>query len=120
MIREDFPPEGSQYEGGISDGWQYQIKFAGSNLQAALDMIRAFLAEEGYENVPLPLTSGELLHFQLPKKSEQMALFAENGYVHNPVKILFDAADRKGKKLILCIFNEKIENHLLKFHGKDT
>lgn len=118
MIKEDFPKEGSHYEGGISDGWQYQIKFAGTNLQASLDMIKSFLAEEGYEDVPIPQTADELLHFRLPTKQEQILLFGDNGYVHNPIKILFDASDKWAKKLILCIFNEKMDNYLLRFHGK--
>ena len=118
MIRDDFPPEGSTYEGGISDGWQYQIRFAGSNLQNSLDMVRAFLEEEGYADVPLPKTAHELLHFRLAKKQDQILLFSDNGYVHNPLKILFDPNDRIPKKLLLCIFNEKRDNHLLKFHGK--
>jgi hypothetical protein len=118
MIRDDFPPDGSTYEGGISDGWQYQIRFAGSNLQSTLDMVRTFLEEEGYADIPMPKTAEELLHFRLPTKQDQILLFGDNGYVHNPLKILFDPHDRVPKKLILCIFNEKINNHLLKFHGK--
>ena len=118
MIRESFPLEGSNYEGGVSDGWQYQIKFAGTNLQASLDMIKIFLAEEGYTDVPIPQTADELLLFRLPTKQEQILLFGDNGYVHNPIKILFDPSDKLTKKLILCIFNEKAENHLLRFHGK--
>ena len=118
MIREEFPAEGSLYQGGISDGWQYQIRFAGSKLQSSLDMIRAFLEEEGYDDTPLPLTSEELLHFQLPSKQQQINLFGDNGYVHNPIKILFDPTERVPKTLILCIFNENSDNHLLRFHGK--
>ncbi|MBL7817603.1 MAG: hypothetical protein JNL70_21535 [Saprospiraceae bacterium] len=120
MIREEFPVEGSHYQGGISDGWQYQIRFAGSKLQASLDMIRAFLDEEGYEDVPLPKTQDELLHFRLPTKQQQISLFDNNGYVHNPIKILFDPNERTSKTLILCIFDEKADNHLLRFHGKIT
>jgi hypothetical protein len=118
MIREEFPPLGSTYEGGISDGWQYQIKFAGSNLQASLDMVKTFLAEEGYANVPTPQYAEELLHFKFPSKRGQILLFDDNGYIHNPIKILFDPSDKLAKKLTLCIFNEKYDNYLLRFHGK--
>ncbi len=120
MIREDFPPDGSQYEGGLSDGWQYQIRFSGSNLQSSLDMVRAFLSEEGYAEVPLPKTSDELLHFRLPIKQNQILLFGDNGYVHNPIKLLFSPTESRPKTLILCIFDEKKPNHLLRFHGKIT
>jgi hypothetical protein len=118
VIREEFPVANSNYEGGISDGWQYQIKFAGSNLQSSLDMIKSFLEEEGYADTPMPTTAADLLHFRLPTKQDQILLFGDNGYVHNPIKILFDAQERFPKKLLLCIFNEKTENHLLRFHGK--
>jgi hypothetical protein len=56
--------------------------------------------------------------FRLATKQEQIVLFGDNGYVHNPIKILFDPSDKLTKRLILCIFNEKAENHLLRFHGK--
>jgi hypothetical protein len=118
MIREDFPPSGSQYEGGISDGWQYQVKFAGSNLTATLDMIKSFLAEEGYSDVPIPNSAEALLLFRLPSKQEQILMFGDNGYVHNPLKILFMPNEIRPKTLTLCLFNEKYDNHLLRFHGK--
>ena len=118
MIREEFPPAGSHYEGGISDGWQYQVKFAGSRLQASLDMVRTFLAEEGYADVPTPTTADDLLRFRLPTKQQQIMLFGDNGYVHNPIKILFDPTESRPRRLILCLFNDKAEQHLLKFHGK--
>jgi hypothetical protein len=116
MIKDEFPPEGSRYEGGISDGWQYQVRFRGANLQASLDMIKIFLQEEGFGDVPLPENADILLYFKLPSKKEQIILFKENGYAHNPIKILFDARDAKA--LILCIFNINVNNHLLRFHGK--
>ncbi len=118
MIKEDFPVEGSRYEDGISDGWQYQIKFSGRNLQASLDMIKSFLEEEGYGDLPVPQNEEELLYFRFPSKNQQLQLFADNGYIHNPIKILFEAGEKRLKTLTLCIFNEKIPKHLLKFHGK--
>jgi hypothetical protein len=118
MIREDFPPTGSTHEGGLSDGWQYQIRFRGSNLQATFDMVKAFLTEQGYADLPLPKDSSELLYFRLPTKQQQISLFNDNGYSHNPIKILFDPNEARPRTLILCLFNEKEEQHLLKFHGK--
>ncbi len=118
MIRTDFPPSGSHYEGGSSDGWCYQVRFAGGNLQASLDMVRTFLDEEGYAEIPIPKTSEELLYFKIPVKREQILLFGDNGYVHNPIKILFLPAETRPKTLILCLYNEQTEGHLLKFHGK--
>ena len=118
MIREEFPPAGSQYEGGISDGWQYQIKFGGSNLQTTLDMIISFLQEQGYGDVPIPTKAVDLLLFRLPTKHDQIVMFGDNGYVHNPLKILFMPNESRPKTLTLCLFNENYENHLLRFHGK--
>jgi hypothetical protein len=118
MIRSDFPPDGSTYEGGKCDGWQYQVRFAGSNLQATFDMVRTFLEDEGFEDVPIPSDAKELLHFKLPTKRDQILLFGDNGYVHNPIKILFDPNETRNRTLIVCIFNEKAERHLLRFHNK--
>lgn len=117
-IREDFPPEGSNYEGGQSDGWQYQVVFSGTNLQASLDMVKTFLQEQGFADIPLPKNAEELLFFRLPTRREQILLFGDNGYMHNPIKILFKPDENRPKTLILCIFDENAENHLLRFHGK--
>jgi hypothetical protein len=118
MIRFEFPPDGSTYEGGKSDGWQYQVRFAGANLQTTLDMIRVFLEDEGYADVPIPANAKELLHFKLPTKRDQILLFGDNGYVHNPVKILFEPNETRNRTLIVCLFNEQSEKHLLRFHNK--
>ena len=118
MIKEAFPESGSRYNDGHSDGWQYQIVFTGGSLQKSLEMIQAFLEEEGYGNIPLPANAEELLFFRIPTRKQQILMFADNGYVHNPIKILFDPKQAKPKTLTLCIYNERTENHLLRFHGK--
>jgi hypothetical protein len=115
-MRVQFPEAGSNYLGGTSDGWEYRTAFAGSRLAYAYDMIRQFLQEEGYGDVPLPESAADLKLF---KKSRvpQLELFAERGYIHNPVKILFPTDPVQRNTLILCIYNEKEPNHLLRFHG---
>jgi hypothetical protein len=118
MIREEFPLSGSGYMGGSSDGWEYRTGFAGSNLQASYDMITSFLNEEGYQDVPVPKNAADLLYFKIPNVRKQILLFGDNGYVHNPIKILFDAREAKPRTLFLHIYNENIKNHLLRFHGK--
>ena len=118
MIREDFPIAGSDYSAGVSDGWEYRTVFAGSNLQASLEMVAAFLEEEGYGNVPLPKNADDLSMFRIPNVRNQILLFADNGYVHNPIKVLFNSKETKPKTLTLHIYNEKEKNHLLRFHGK--
>lgn len=113
-MREQFPEAGSDYLGGQSDGWEYRTVFTGSNLNYTYDMIRGFLREEGYGDVPLPETAEELRLFRRPRG--QVQLFAEQGYVHNPIKILFPKKPLQRGTLILCIYNEKAEKHLLRFH----
>ncbi|HMN90001.1 MAG TPA: hypothetical protein PKD70_03620 [Saprospiraceae bacterium] len=115
-MREDFPPAGSDYLGGESDGYEYRTVFGGSNLADSYRMVQQFLEQEGYQDVPLPATVEELLLFRLPTRNRQILLFEDNGYVHNPVKILFPADRRKRSTLILCIYNEQEPQHLLKFH----
>lgn len=102
--------------GGESDGYEYRTIFAGSNLEATYAMVRQFLKEEGYGEVPVPGNAEELKLFRLPTRNKQILLFEDNGYVHNPVKILFPIDRRKKSTLILCLYNEKDPQHLLKFH----
>ena len=115
-LRDNFPEANSEYLGGQSDGYEYKTIFAGSSLQHSFEMIRLFLEEEGYKEVPLPKDAEELALFRLPTRNKQILLFEDNGYVHNPIKILFPLDRRKRNTLILCIYNEQDPKHLLKFH----
>lgn len=115
-LRKDFPPPGTDYLGGESDGYEYRTVFAGSSLQATYEMVRQFLREEGYTDIPLPRNAEELNLFRLPTRNRQILLFEDNGYVHNPIKILFPVDRRKRSTLILCVYNEEDPEHLLKFH----
>lgn len=116
-MRGQFPPAGSQHLGGTSDGWEYRSVFAGTRLAHTYEMVRQFLQEEGYGDVPLPATAEELRLFRRAPEGCQLQLFGERGYVHNPVKILFSNDPRQRNSLILCLYNEKVEGHLLRFHG---
>lgn len=115
-LRDEFPPAGSDYLGGESDGYEYRTTFAGSSLESSYEMVCSFLDEEGYEDIPLPQNADELKLFRLPTRNKQILLFEDNGYVHNPIKILFPQDRRKRKILILCIYNESEPDHLLRFH----
>ena len=88
-LRTAFPNKGEEYLGGESDGYEYRTVFSGSNLEATYEMIVQFLKEEGYEDIPLPRNAEELKLFRLPTRNKQILLFEDNGYVHNPIKILF-------------------------------
>jgi hypothetical protein len=115
-IREQFPEAGSNVLGGISDGWEYRTVFAGSKLAYTYEMVKQFLIEEGYADVPIPASADELRLFRRPRHA-QLQLFAERGYVHNPVKILFSNVPGQRNTLTLCLYNEKAPGHLLRFHG---
>jgi hypothetical protein len=116
-LRQEFPPEGTEYLGGWSDGWEYRTVFAGGNLEKSYGMVRRFLAEEGYADLPLPTSAEELKLFR-NRRSGQIQLFEEAGYVHNPVKVLFPLPGKEKRgSLILCVYNETAPNHLLRFHG---
>lgn len=115
-MREAFPEAGTEYLGGISDGWEYRTVFAGAKLASTYDMVKQFLQEEGYADVPIPAGAEELKLFKRPRH-KQLQLFSERGYIHNPIKILFPADSKQRNTLILCLYNESEEGHLLKFHG---
>jgi len=117
-LRDGFPPEGLEYVGGESDGWEYKTVFSGMNLQYSYDMIKAFLEEEGYGDIPIPKNAEALNCFRLPTRNRQILLFEDNGYIHFPIKILFPMDGRQKRKLILSIYNEKAEDALLRFHRK--
>lgn len=116
-IRYNFPAAGEVVEGGVSDGYCYRITFAAGRLKSTFALVRAFLAEQGYTDVPLPRDTEELKLFRLPPKlRHQLSLFGDNGYVHNPIKILFPVpAGRKGC-LVLELYDEAASDHLLRFH----
>lgn len=117
-LRETFPPAGSKYLDGQSDGIVYRTVFSGSNLVQTYEMVRQFLAEEGYAEIPLPKDAEELKLFRLPTRNKQILMFEDNGYVHNPIKILFSSDRRIKRTLTLEIFNEQAPNHLLRFHKR--
>ncbi len=117
-LRDGFPPEGLEYVGGESDGWEYRTVFSGMNLKYSYDMIKAFLEEEGYGDVPIPKDATELEYFRLPTRNRQILLFEDNGYIHFPIKILFPVDGRNKRKLTLCVYNENMEDALLRFHRK--
>lgn len=113
-IRQQFPESG-EYLGGTSDGWEYRTVFAGANLAYTYKMLREFLQEEGYGDIPLPDAAEDLKLFRRPRG--QIQLFAERGYIHNPIKILFPEKPKQRGVLILCIYNERVPQHLLRFHN---
>lgn len=115
-MREQFPEPGSDYMGGYSDGYAYRSVFAGSKWSHTYHMVREFLKEEGYGDVPLPETAEELRLFKRPKHA-QLCFFEERGYIHNPIKILFPNPAKQRYSLELVVYNEKAEHHLLRFHG---
>ncbi|WP_232826557.1 hypothetical protein [Lewinella sp. IMCC34183] len=118
-IRDRFPGAGEVRHGGASDGYCYRITFAAGRLAATYELLRAFLVEEGYANVPLPADVEELRRFRLPPKlRHQLSLFGEDGYVHNPVKVLFPPPGGRRGGLLLEIYDETATGHLLRFHRR--
>ena len=116
-MRDNFPPPGADYMGGECDGYCYRTTFSGSTPEQTYDMVRQFLEEEGYDDLPLPADAAELARFRLPTRNRQILMFEDNGYVHNPIKILFPTQPRRRPMLILEVYNESLEGHLLRFHG---
>ncbi len=117
-LRHDFPPYGSTALGGTSDGVLYTTCFAGTTLEATLGMVRVFLDEEGYEDVPIPATTEEMLAFLQPEEGAHPHLFARPAYAHNPVRLVLPARDRLRRKISVELYNEHVPGHLLRFHRR--
>jgi hypothetical protein len=117
-IRYNFPAAGETVEGGSSaDGYCYRVTFAAGRLERSFEMVKTFLEEQGYGQLPLPRDAEELKQFRLPPKlRHQLSLFGDNGYVHNPVKILFPVPAGRRGALVLELYDETGQNHLLRFH----
>lgn len=113
-----FPPENSNHLGGTSDGLRYRTVFGGTSLEQSYGMLRQFLAEEGYEDLPLPTDAAALKLFRHPPVKKAMKLFEEYGYVHYPIKIYFHPLLSKEHTLILYIYNQKVSQSLLHFHDR--
>ena len=118
-LRRDFPPAGSDRYGGTSDGYCLRVTFAAGRADRSYAMLRDFLREEGYGDVPLPADVEELRRFRLPPRVRvQLSLFGDDGYVHNPVKVLFPPPGGKRGALILEVYDERSAGHLLRFHRR--
>ncbi|MEO0731211.1 MAG: hypothetical protein AAFZ52_00135 [Bacteroidota bacterium] len=118
-IRYNFPTAGEVREGGTSDGYCYRITFAAGRLEVTYKMVLAFLREHGYGDLPLPANAAELRAFRLPPKlRHQLSLFGDDGYVHNPLKIIFPRPAGHRGALRLELYDERTPNHLLRFHRR--
>ena len=117
-IRHDFPPYGSEVLGGSSDGLVYTTTFQGTTLDDTLAMVRTFLTEEGYADVPLPGTAREMLAFLHPERGRHPHLFERPDYSHMPVRLLLPSRDRLRRKLIVELYNEAAPDYLLRFHRR--
>ncbi len=118
QIRENFPPYGSEPLGGTSDGLVYSTAFAASNLDATLVLIRAFLDEQGYGDVPIPRTAADMMAFLHPEHGRHPHLFEQPDYAHNPVRLVFPRRDRLRRKIVVELYNESAPEHLLRFHRR--
>ncbi len=117
-LRYNFPAAGEEVAGGYTeDGYCFEVTFAAGRLERTYELVVAFLQEQGYGDLPIPGNAAELRLFKLPPKlRHQLSLFGDNGYVHNPIKILFPIPAGSRGALLLKLFNEATEDHLLQFH----
>ena len=117
-LRHNFPPCDSSILGGASDGLIYKTAFAGSSMEDTLNMVRIFLKEEGYGDIPLPASGEEMLLFLHPERGRHPHLFEDPDYAHYPVRLVLPKRDRLRKKIIVELYNEAAPDSLLRFHRR--
>lgn len=117
-LRHEFPPYESEILGGTSNGLIYRTAFAGSSMEATLAMVRTFLYEEGYSDIPLPSNAEDMLRFLNPEPGRHPHLFEDPDYAHYPVRLILPRRDRLRKKLIVEFYNEAAPDSLLRFHRR--
>ncbi|CAH1000590.1 hypothetical protein LEM8419_01724 [Neolewinella maritima] len=118
-LRYAFPEAGADTAGGQCDGYCFSILFAAGKLERTYTMVREFLLEHGYGSVPIPADVAELQAFRLPPKlRHQLSLFGVDGYVHNPIKIVFPPRGSKRGSLRVELYDEAAAGHLLRFHQR--
>ena len=117
-LRHNFPPYASRALGGESDGLRYRTTFAGSTMADTLEMVRAFLDEEGYGDVPIPAQAEDMLAFLRPAAGRPPSLFEEAEYAHYPVRLILPRTDRRRRQLRVELFNESAPDSLLRFHRR--
>ena len=117
-LRNEFPPYGSEVLGGTSDGLVYRTAFAGSSMDATLAMVRSFLDEEGYEEIPIPTSAEQMLAFLRPEHGRHPHLFEQPDYPHYPVRLVLPKRDRLRRKLVVELYNEAAPDALLRFHRR--
>ena len=81
-------------------------------------MVRQFLADEGYADLPVPNSADDLMAFLRPEEGCHPNLFADPGYAHAPVRISFPKRDRRRRKLVVSLYNEAAPDYLLRFHRR--
>jgi hypothetical protein len=54
MIKTNFPKKEGHYEGGYSNGYMFQIDFIGKSDEESITMLRLFLDNHGFQDIPLP------------------------------------------------------------------
>ena len=117
-IRLNFPTETDDNQGGVSDGVVFTTVFAGSTYVNTFEMVKEFLKENDFGDLPLPKNFEELKLFRLKCMKNQLKLFDDIGYQHYPIKIIFPEPKKYPRKaLMLKIYNENVEDNLLRFFG---
>ncbi len=88
------------------DGWCYRFGFYGDSDEDALDKLKNFLLEEGFNDVPIPPTARRLWWDYLKPDQDGKC----PGYVWHPIRIFQDSYQMNG--LVLMIFNEDCPDHM--------
>ena len=104
MIRNNFPKKEGHIEGGYSDGSRFQHDFIGETDEESLMMLRQFLDEQGFEDIPLPIAERLWWDYFQPDSHGNLGCF-----VWHPIIVAPSSYGNNG--LALYIYNVESPEH---------
>ena len=104
MIKNNFPKNMEEYKGGKSDGWCFRIDLWAETENKVIEMIKEFLNNEGYSDIPIPKAERLWWDYLRPDSNG-----IEGSFIWYPIQIYQNSY--KKNAVSLFIYNENHPEH---------